>query len=77
MSQENVEIVPAVLDAYHRGDIEAMHALATRTSSWTAASKRRLAAVYRGIDGTDAFTRATFEAFEEVANAADRYIESR
>jgi ketosteroid isomerase-like protein len=77
MSQENVEITRQALDAYTRRDLEALRALADPDIEldWSA-SVGWLAGVYRGFDETLRFYEGYFEAFEEIAIEAERFIDA-
>jgi ketosteroid isomerase-like protein len=77
MSQENVEIVRAALDAYARRDFGGMRALnhPDMELDWSA-SRGLLAGVYRGLDEVFGFYRDYFATFEEVVIEPERFIES-
>jgi ketosteroid isomerase-like protein len=77
MSQENVEVVRAAIDAYNRRDFEAMRALnhADVELDWSA-SRGLGAGVYRGLEEVFSFYRDFLGTFEEVVIEPDRFIES-
>jgi ketosteroid isomerase-like protein len=77
MSQENVGIVRAALDAYTRRDFVGMRALnhSDMELDWSA-SRGLLAGVYRGLDEVFGLYRDYFATFEEVVVEPERFIES-
>lgn len=76
VSQENVEIVRAAIDAFNRRDMDAWEALSPPEVevNWSA-SRGLEAATYRGREETGHFIRS-FETFESVVIEPDRFIES-
>jgi ketosteroid isomerase-like protein len=76
MSQENVEVVRAVIDAFNRRDLEAWQALSHPDveTDWSASNGLE-AGIYRGREETDRFWR-TFETFESVTTEPERFIEA-
>jgi ketosteroid isomerase-like protein len=76
VSQENVEIVRASLDAYNRRDFDALRSLSRPdlVVDWTE-SMGLEARLYHGIDETLRFYEGFFETFAEVRLEPDRYIE--
>jgi len=77
MSQENVEVVRRVLDAYSRRDIEALRALhhPDLELDWSA-SRGSLAAVYRGFEDALRFYAEYYETFESTVVVADCFIDA-
>jgi ketosteroid isomerase-like protein len=77
MSQENVEIVRASIDAYNRRDFEAMRALNHPDTEvdWSV-SRGLQAGVYRRWEEVEPFYRSFLETFEEVIVEPKRFIES-
>jgi ketosteroid isomerase-like protein len=74
MSQENVEIVRAALDAYDRGDLEALRNLAASDCEvdWS-----RSIGPQRGVYGVDeALKILPGAAFESVRNEAEEFIDA-
>ena len=74
MSQENVEIVRAALDAYDRGDLEALRRLAAPDCEvdWS-----RSVGPQHGVYGVDeAFRVLPGAAFESVHTEAEEFIEA-
>jgi ketosteroid isomerase-like protein len=77
MSQENVEVVRAAIDAYNRRDFEAMRALNHPDVELDWSASRGLAAgVYRGEENVFGLYRDYFGTFEEVVIEPDRFIEA-
>jgi ketosteroid isomerase-like protein len=76
MSQENVEIVRAALDAYSQRDVGVLRALndPDMVLDWSA-SVGWLAGVYGGFDEALRFYEGYFEAFDEVVIKPDRFID--
>ena len=77
MSQENVEVVRAALDAYTRRDFEAMRALNHSDVELDWSASRGLAAgVYRGLEEVFGVYRDYLGTFEEIVIEPERFIES-
>ena len=76
MSQENVEVVRAAIDAFNRRDLKAWDALSHPDVEidWTA-SRGLDAHVYRGRVDVTRFVR-TFETFDSVVLEPERFIDS-
>ena len=76
MSQENVEIVRAAIDAFNRRDREAWDAVSHPDVEvdWSA-SRGLEAGVYRGREGIDRFARM-FRIFESVVTEPERFIDA-
>jgi ketosteroid isomerase-like protein len=70
MSEENVEIVRALLEAFRRRDNEATVALTAPEIEWDATRFAGvipdLAGVYHGIEGTQRFWRAWLSSWKEL-----------
>jgi ketosteroid isomerase-like protein len=76
MSQENVEIVRRSIDAYNRGDLDAVRGLNHPDIEVDWSASRGLAAqVYRGWDEVKAFYRDFLEVFD-IMIEPERFIES-
>src|SRR5215207_8421199 len=77
MSQENVEIVRRVIDAYNRRDFEALRALnhIDLEVDWSA-SRGLEAGIYHGEDEAIGLIRNFLEMFERINLEPDRFIES-
>jgi ketosteroid isomerase-like protein len=76
MSEENVELARAALNAFNRGDLEW---LLERIDDdfefdWTR-SRDPLAGIYRGQDGLTEFLRQQWETFESFAMEATEFID--
>jgi ketosteroid isomerase-like protein len=76
MSQENVELARAAIDAFNRGDLEW---LLERIDDdfefdWTR-SRGPLAGVYRGPDGLTEFLREQWETFESFVMEPSEFID--
>ena len=76
MSEENVEVVRLVLDAYGRRDVEALRSLnhLDLELDWSE-SVGTLAGVYRGFEEALRFYNEYYETFESSVVVADRYID--
>jgi ketosteroid isomerase-like protein len=76
MSQENVDVVRQVLDAYSRRDIDALRTLnhPDVELDWSA-SRGSLAAVYRGFEEGLRFYAEYYETFESSVIVPDRFID--
>jgi ketosteroid isomerase-like protein len=76
MSQENVEIARAAVDAFNRRDFKAWEALSHPDVEidWSA-SRGLEARVYRGREDATRFFR-TFETFESVVFGPERFIDA-
>jgi ketosteroid isomerase-like protein len=76
MSQENVEIVRQILDAYSRRDIEALRVLhhPDLELDWSA-SRGSLAGVYRGFEEALRFYAEYYETFEATVVVPDRFVD--
>ncbi len=74
MSQENVEIVRAAIEAFNRRDLEAWEAVSLPDAEvdWSA-SKGLEAGVYRGREEVERFIR-TFRIFKSVVTEPERFI---
>jgi ketosteroid isomerase-like protein len=77
MSQENVEIARASIDAYNRRDLEAVRALNHPDTEvdWSV-SRGFQAGVYREWEEVEPFYRSFLETFEEVVVEPKRFIDS-
>jgi len=77
MSQENVEIVKRVFDAYNRRDLAGLEALnhPDVELDWSA-SRGFVAGVYRGFDEFQRFWKSYFDAFEEITAEPVRFIDA-
>ena len=76
MSQGNVEIVRAAVDAFNRRDVDAFQALTAPDVEVDWSRSRGLeAGVYRGRDELARFIR-TFETFESVVVEPEEFIEA-
>jgi ketosteroid isomerase-like protein len=78
MSQENVELVRAVWDAWERGDMEAIFEFYDPAIVWdqTHYQAGDLAAVYRGHDGVRQFFRDWLSPFESYYAHAEEFIDA-
>src|SRR5256885_16631132 len=76
MSQENIEIVRQILDAYSRRDIEALRILhhPDLELDWSA-SGGSLAGVYRGFEEALRFYAEYYETFEATVVVPDRFVD--
>ncbi|MCW3057148.1 MAG: hypothetical protein JWO21_1117 [Solirubrobacterales bacterium] len=76
MSQENVDVVRQVLDAYSRRDIDALRTLnhPDVELDWSA-SRGSLAAVYRGFEEGLRFYAEYYETFESSVIVPDCFID--
>ena len=77
MSQENVEIVKRMIDAYNQRDLAGLEAFSHPDVEldWSA-SRGFVAGVYRGFDEFERFWRSYFDAFEEMAAEPERFIDA-
>ena len=77
MSQENVEVVKRVIDAYNRRDLAGLEALnhPDVELDWSA-SRGFVAGVYRGFDEFQRFWTGYFDAFEETTAEPRRFIDA-
>ena len=77
MSQENIEVVRAVLDAYNRGDLEAAfeHVTDGFELDWSR-SLGPLGGVYRGRQGMERLYREYAEAFTNVHIEVEEFIDA-
>jgi ketosteroid isomerase-like protein len=77
VSQENVDLVRRCVDAYNRGDLEALRALSDPDIEldWSA-SRGFVAGVYRGFDEFQRFWTDYFDAFEEITSEPDSFIDT-
>jgi len=77
MSQENVEIVRASIDAYNRGDIDALRALnhPEVEVDWSA-SRGLEPRTHRGKDAVIGFFQDFFDSFERITLKPDRFIDA-
>ena len=77
MSQANVEVVKRVIDAYNQRDLAGLEALTHPDVEldWSA-SRGFVAGVYRGFDEFQRFWKSYFDAFEEIAAEAERFIDA-
>jgi ketosteroid isomerase-like protein len=74
MSQENVEIVKRLTDAFHRRDIDAFAQLTTVDVEWEPVFAAQVeGAVYRGRAGIEAFLRELSETWGEFRPVPDDY----
>jgi ketosteroid isomerase-like protein len=80
MSQENVEIVRAVIEAHDRGDFDAVFAAYDPGIEWsieaTMAPVGDFEPVYHGHDGVRAFWRQWFAAWETVSFEYEEFIDA-
>jgi ketosteroid isomerase-like protein len=76
MSEDNVELVRAAVDAFNRGDLEWLleHIDDDFQFDWTR-SRGPLAAVYRGPDGLTEFLREQWETFETFVMKPSEFID--
>ena len=77
MSQENVEVVKRMIDAYNQRDLAGLKAFSHPDVEldWSA-SRGFVAGVYRGFDEFERFWRSYFDAFEEMAAEPERFIDA-
>jgi len=77
VSQENVEIVKRMIDAYNQRDLAGLEAFSHPDVEldWSA-SRGFVAGVYRGFDEFERFWRSYFDAFEEMAAEPERFIDA-
>ncbi len=77
MSQENVEVVKRVIDAYNRRDLAGLEAFnhPDVEFDWSA-SRGFVAGVYRGFDEFQRFWKSYFDAFAEIAAEPERFIDA-
>src|SRR6478735_7122428 len=74
MSQENVEIVKQLTDAFHRRDIDAFAELTTTDVEWVPVFAAQVeGAVYRGRRGIEAFLRELSETWDEFRPVPEDY----
>jgi len=77
VSQENVEVVKRMIDAYNQRDLAGLEAFSHPDVEldWSA-SRGFVAGVYRGFDEFERFWRSYFDAFEEMAAEPERFIDA-
>jgi ketosteroid isomerase-like protein len=77
MSQENVEVVKRVIDAYNRRDLGGLETLTHPDVEldWSA-SRGFVVGVYRGFDEFQRFWTSYFDAFEEITAEPERFIDA-
>src|SRR5436190_13477265 len=74
MSQENVEVVKQLTDAFHRRDIETFVQLTTPDVEWVPVFAAHVeGAVYRGREGIEAFLREVGETWAEFRPVPEEY----
>jgi ketosteroid isomerase-like protein len=74
MSQENVEMVKRLTDAFHRRDIDAFANLTTPDVEWVPVFAARVEqTVYRGREGIEAFLRELSETWEMFRPVPEEY----
>jgi ketosteroid isomerase-like protein len=74
MSQENVEIVQQLTEAFYRRDIDAFAQLTTADVEWEPVFAAQVeGAVYRGRAGIEAFLRELSETWDEFRPVPDDY----
>lgn len=74
MSQENVETVKQLTDAFHRRDIDAFVQLTTADVEWEPVFAAQVeGAVYRGRSGIEAFLRELRETWDEFRPIPEDY----
>jgi ketosteroid isomerase-like protein len=77
MSRENVEVVRRAVDAYNRGDFDAIRALNDPEVELDWSASRGLAPeVYRGQESVMGFYENYLGVFEQVTLEPDRFIEA-
>ncbi len=74
MSEENVEIVKEVVDAFNEGDVEAFMALTTPDFEWFPAMDRLIeGGSYRGREGIEAYFEVVSGSWEEFQVLPDEF----
>jgi ketosteroid isomerase-like protein len=74
MSQENVEIVKQLTDAFHRRDIDAFAELTTSDVEWVPVFAARVErTVYRGRQGIEVFLRELSETWDTFRPVPEEY----
>jgi uncharacterized protein len=74
MSQENVEIVKQLTDAFHRRDIDAFAKLTTPDVEWVPVFAAQVeGGAYRGRRGIEAFLREVSETWAEFRPVPEQY----
>jgi ketosteroid isomerase-like protein len=74
MSQENVEIVKQLTDAFHQRDIDAFAQLTTADVEWEPVFAAQVeGSVYRGRAGIEEFLRELSETWDEFRPVPDDY----
>ena len=74
MSQENVEVVKALMDAVNRRDIDAFAGVTTSDFEWFPVFAARVEGdVYRGREGIEAFLGEVDETWEEFRPMPEEY----
>jgi ketosteroid isomerase-like protein len=74
MSQENVEIVKQLTDAFHRRDIDAFARLTTPDVEWVPVFAARVErTVYRGRQGIEAFLRELSDTWDTFRPVPEEY----
>ena len=76
MSQENVEIVHAALDAASRGDAEAFMAALDPAIEWTPVKDDPDYRVHRGLDDVAAWLAEWSEVFPDMRWKAERIVDA-
>src|SRR5688500_19408358 len=77
MSQENVEIVRCVWDAWERSDLDALYALYDPAIVWVNHSGPiEMRGAHLGHDGVRRFWREWLEPFDRVENHAETFIDA-
>ena len=65
MSQENVELVKRLIDAFNRRDVEGFAALTTPDFEWITSMAAVEGEVFRGREGIDTYFGRMKEAWDE------------
>jgi ketosteroid isomerase-like protein len=73
MSQENVEIIKRVVDAFNARDVEAYAAFMAPDVEWFTAMGAVEGEIFRGRSGIDAYFGRMTEAWEEFRGVADEH----
>ena len=74
MSEENVEVVKQLTDAFHRRDIDAFAKLTTPDVEWVPVFAAQVeGAVYEGRRGIEAFLRESSETWDDFRPVPEQY----